>query len=396
MTLVFRRPGTGPQMHALVIGVGDYPYCQGGDSHVPPRSAAGAVGELYSQLLSTPASALKVAEWLLEHQADDAVAPLGSLDVLVSARGTRSVNGTDVQRACHDNVRTQLLGWLERCDEHPQNVALFFFTGHGYALETDQLLLLDDFATPGRPAFDAAFPLRDTYAAVLSACTARTVCFFVDACRTATAENLLSAPPRGRALLDAPPALPGARDAPLILSTSAGASAYGDPNGLTRFTSSLLAALSGQAAERRNPDGAWVVTSHLHRPILELSNRPEDLKDTPKGEDGRQHPQETGTPLGGVIRQLAQPPEVPFTLGCDPREALLDAHLELTSFTKPLERRSRPPLPELWTDKAPAGHYDYSATFPAASYAKADGRLFLVPPLFAWDLLCETLPEEPA
>jgi hypothetical protein len=380
-------------MHALVIGVGDYPHCPGGDSHQPPLGTAAAIGELYSQLLSTPASALTVAEWLLEHQENDAVAPLGSLDVLVSARQTTVVNGTEVERACHDSVRTRILSWLERCNEHPQNVALFFFTGHGYALETDQLLLLDDFATPGKPAFDGAFPLRDTHAAVLSACTARTVCFFVDACRTATAEDLLSTPPRGRALLDAPAGLPGARDAPLILSTSAGASAYGDADGLTRFTSALLGALSGQAAERRGPDGAWVVTTHL-LPVLQQLTSP--LNDTGGTGDGRQHPQETGTPLGGVIRQLAQPPKVPFTLGCRPREALIDAHLELTPFSRPAERLSRPPRPERWQDHAPAGHYDYSATFTAASYTKADDRLFLAPPHVDYDLPCEAFPEDPA
>lgn len=390
MTLVFHRRASGPQMHALVVGVGDYPYCRGAESPRPSEGVGATMGELYSQLLSTPASARMVADWLVEHQADDTVAPLGSVDLLVSARRTTTLNGTEVKRADHDNVRTSMLSWLERCNEHPQNVALFFFTGHGYALETDQLLLLDDFATPGKPAFDGAFPLRDTHAAVLSACTARTICFFVDACRTATAENLLSTPPRGRALLDAPPGLPAVRDAPLILSTSAGASAYGDPEGVTRFTSALLGALSGQAAERRGPDGDWVITTHLLPVLQQLINPPRNAGGA--GEE-TQHPQETGTPLGGVIRQLAQPPTIPFTLGCRPREALLEAHLELTPFSRPAERLSRPPRPERWHDRAPAGHYDYSATF-AASYAKADDRLFLAPPQVDYDLPCEAFPKD--
>ncbi|MFJ9981580.1 caspase family protein [Streptomyces cyaneofuscatus] len=394
MTLVLDLTAPGPRMHALVVGVGDYPHCRDGSSEERPPSTAASIGDNYSQLLSTPASALAVAEWLLEHQRNDPVAPLGSLDVLVSARTTASVNGTEVERACHDNLRPRILNWLNRCNEHPDNVGLFFFTGHGHALETDQLLLLDDFATPGRPAFDGAFPLRNTHAAFLAACTARTVCFFVDACRTDAVEGLQSTAPLGRALLDSPARLPGARDAPLILSTSADASAYGDPEGVTRFTSALLGALSGLAAERRAPDGAWVVTTDLRPALQKLMNPP---RDTGEPERQPQYPQETGTPLGGVIRQLPGPPQVTFTLGCQPREALLDAHLELTPFGRPAERLTRSPRPGRWRNDAPAGHYDYSATFTAASsYARADDRLFLVPPHLDYDMPCRAIPQEPA
>jgi hypothetical protein len=393
MTLVFEQVRNAPQMHALVIGVGDYRFCKDGSRYQRPKEgAAPSVAHEYTQLLSTPVSACTVAEWLLEHQRDDPVAPLGSLDVLVSAADPVVVAGTGVQRASHGGLQARIGPWLERCNRHPQNVAFFFFTGHGYALDTDQLLLLDDVGTPGKPFFNGAFPLPDTRAAVLAACHARTVCFFIDACRTGEAKDLLATPPRGQALLDAPPGLPGPRDAPLILSTADGASAYGDPRGLTRFTVALLDALSGLAAEQQGPEGYWDVTTHLLPVLHKLTKR---RRTDAVAAGAAQVPQEAGTPQGGVIRRLAGPPAVPFTLWCRPREALLEAHLGLVPDRRPDDRLSRSPKPERWQDRVPAGHYDYSAQFAAGSYPDSECRLFLLPPHVEYDLPCDAAPGEP-
>ena len=56
MTTVFERTTGGPAMHALVIGVGRYPYGGAG--------AGGLLGGL-TTVTSPPASALAVAEWLM-------------------------------------------------------------------------------------------------------------------------------------------------------------------------------------------------------------------------------------------------------------------------------------------------------------------------------------------
>ncbi|PZS34215.1 MAG: hypothetical protein DLM61_03950, partial [Pseudonocardiales bacterium] len=79
MTTLLDTDSAHAALHALIIGVGDYPYLPGG---------AGTTTQAHLGLeqVSTPVpSALAVCEWASTEYANEA-APLGSIELLISAR----------------------------------------------------------------------------------------------------------------------------------------------------------------------------------------------------------------------------------------------------------------------------------------------------------------------
>ena len=84
-----------------------------------------------------------MASWLIGTRCTDPVTPLGSVELLLSWPGMGFAN-QPVEGADRDAFGAAFDRWYARCDADPDNVALFYFCGHGCELG-DQLLLLEDF-----------------------------------------------------------------------------------------------------------------------------------------------------------------------------------------------------------------------------------------------------------
>jgi hypothetical protein len=78
------KPGV-VQTHVLVIGVGHYRHLPGGDGPIVPADREYGLG----QLTSLPISARAFAKWMLTNY-ENPVAPIGSVDLLLSERPTKS------------------------------------------------------------------------------------------------------------------------------------------------------------------------------------------------------------------------------------------------------------------------------------------------------------------
>jgi len=155
LTLICERdPGGAPATHALVVGVGEYPWLIGGT-----EQANAALAEGMGQLSSPPASARAITDWLLGSHADP-TAPLATIDLLLSAAdGEQSYRpeGGDtvaVDMAEKEALVAAIRAWRTRCDSHPGNVALFFFCGHGVGRGFDLALLARDFGAEPEQPFD--------------------------------------------------------------------------------------------------------------------------------------------------------------------------------------------------------------------------------------------------
>jgi hypothetical protein len=98
----------GPHLHALIIGVGEYPHLIGGSGSV----ASDPFG--LSQLTSPPPTALAIADWLMTsfHNPD---CPLGSVELLVSSPSPMELEnkGTGpLQRATMSNIQESIKKWV--------------------------------------------------------------------------------------------------------------------------------------------------------------------------------------------------------------------------------------------------------------------------------------------
>jgi Caspase domain len=372
LTTVYEDTGPGPRMHAFVVGVGHYPYRDrtGGDD---------MMSEFINSLdpVSTaPASARAIADWLIEARRADPVTPLGSVELLLSWPGA-DYRSQPIEAADTGAFEAAFTRWYSRCDEDPDNVALFYFCGHGCDLG-DQLLLLADFGHSRLNPFPRAVNLRRLHLG-MRRCRARVQCFLVDACRTVPAELL----PLGEVVgwsplaqvLDVRPH-GHTRDAPIVFATAIGQPAYGAPDQPTRFAGAVIDVLSGLGASQHGM-GPWRVgTDRLAlaiRDVLEWTGRVDEDQEVSLG----------GEPTGrGVLRTLSAPPEVPFEVGCDPVAALASADLTLIGDAA-AEVLRRAAEPGIWCDKVPAGAYSLQAHFADAAYHDTAVLRAFLPPT-AW------------
>lgn len=358
MTLVLHHRGRKPATHALVIGVGRYPYLEGGSRPAPGVSRWGL-----GQLSSPPLSATAIADFLVG-ELDNDQAPLGSVDLLLSPDGPYTLpdgsGSRDVEAATMKNISKAAKGWKARCDQHRDNVALFFFCGHGIS-RRNLSLLAEDFGDPEEGnVFKRAFDLERTARGMGSDCKARVQCFFADACRSLPESSQLAVDSSG--LFTMMETLQRPEDAPLFYATLPKDPAYGQAGDITAYTRALLDGLRGTGSVYRN--GRWrVTTGRLAEAVARA------MADDGPGGGGTEGPQQRpvwGGQTGGmsVLHLVPGRPQVPVRIFLEPAGVEREAHLSITSKADPSRTVTRAPGPQVWRLQLEWGEYQGSATLP--------------------------------
>ena len=246
--LVFRNTARSPNeagTHVLIIGVGRYAHGQGADATI-------VAGDL-RQLSSPPISARAIADWF-QRDFRNPAKPLASVSVLISdASGV----GTPATLA---NVKQAAGRWADRLRSNPDNLAVFYFCGHGASLGQKAALLLEDFGRPGED-YDGAIDV-DVLCATMKNSPAIQQAFFFDCCRTAADDLYQNEPGIGSRIVSAV-RLQRGHNTPaqqfVLFPTIGGEEAFGVKGQVSVFTSSILDALSFAAAD--DTTGPWRVTT---------------------------------------------------------------------------------------------------------------------------------------
>jgi Caspase domain len=350
--------------HAIVIGVGDYPHLPRGSSKQKTKDHEGM-----PQLTSPPISARKFAAWLIrsfEHPEK----PLATVSLLLSERkpkpfvNPRTNKSWNVALAGTDNVLNALWEWNDRGNRSPENLLLFFYSGHGLAAGRSMSLPLADYGAGRLSVLDGALDLN-RFLSGMEKCRASEQCFFVDACRTESEMLTNAEGAAGRF-----PVTPGSQRntewpklrAPVFYSTTKGYKAYSEPNKPSIYTTALLDSLQDLAAE--DSTGDWrVSTDRLQTAVRHLIER-------------RVHEWENLAPptVNGAVNvqlnRLNTPPRGLVYVKTDPPAALRKMSLECLLGGSPVQptRVDDPNKAELVL-QLPTGHYDFIATFPGGRRA---------------------------
>ena len=137
MTSGLQERNSGPG-RALIVGVGGYPALPNMGLASPERST------------------LALTDWLTKSFRNPA-APLASIELLASAPGDAPIGYAPptfmglpsmiaIERPEFDAVRKATIGWRDRLATDDDDLGLFFFTGHGGVLNSDTMLLFEDFS----------------------------------------------------------------------------------------------------------------------------------------------------------------------------------------------------------------------------------------------------------
>jgi hypothetical protein len=343
--------GDGPRLHALVIGVGHYP-------HLGEVKAVARGLPPLDNLYSPPVSARKLAQWLVDHRLWLKGMKLGSVDLLVAPVPKNGVIAK-TSPGHMQSIGAAFDTWFERCNENAENVALFYFCGHG--LQKDALLLLpEDFGIQKNNPWMHAIDFNATYRG-MSNCAAQTQYFIIDACRqwSQSFVNDLNARgvPLGRSDIRKQkprlaPALYGAASGLAALSLKAGT--------VSRLTQAVIDCLGGKAAVKEN--GQWrvnvdtlgkaakLLVEHGNR-LLEGDNH--QTVDPTIGEFSAEKRTLLVLPDGFHPRALVE-------FDCEPSEATAHAQFYHQGiFPKARKRTAGCKGP--WSVEVPAGIYDFGA-----------------------------------
>lgn len=376
LSLVLDRTIAGPSAHAFVIGVGHYRHMSGG---VEPKIQTMQNVGILKQLTSPPRSAVAFSDWLIS-RADNWRVPIATIDLLVSPTQQdpdAGVPDVNFESATIANIQASYASWKNRCDQSPDNIAIFFYSGHGVE-KGEHFLLAEDFgAQPNNPwlgAFDF-----DTTRRAFHSTQAQTQCFFVDACRKITSKMLqqqVMVPPLD--IVD----LTNSADCLFDLTLKASASnetAHGQPFEPSYFTQAIRAALEGAVAEKSG--GKWQVKSgqvsaHIYD-VLGLIKIDQNYKQRC-----------TISMTGSAVLLETPTPNVRLSVSCVPSDANAVADL---SCTRIVDGQNVPlginPLP-LDLD-IEAGVYKFTADFPGNEFNSADSLEGHNPPLDIVVLECQ-------
>jgi Caspase domain len=361
--LVDRRTelGSQPVLHALIGGVSAY-------RHLPNGSGEPAAKDFgMQQLSSTALAAFKMARWLLDHQ-DRLPVPLATCRLLLSPSPAELQVEAGLaglaDPALLDNFLAAADAWREDCSTHRDNIALFYFAGHGVQRSRDDaVLLLEDFGARGGGALRNAVDTNTLFSGMSPSAgrpeMARTQLFFVDTCRNRPAEfsntELMSTTP----VFDIELSDRDDRRAPIFYAAVPGSLAAGIRGQQTLFSLALLACLDGAAAEPVEEEGGvrWHVTVHslseaLDREIKELNEQKHADQDFTVGGQAKE----------AMICVLPEPPQVELVLEIDPLDALPVTHVKVRDASLKLVCNLKAPLaPHPFQRSLPAGIYQFSA-----------------------------------
>lgn len=349
MALIYDQINGEPKTHVLIIGVGGYRYLSGG---VEEKEQNYEKIGLLRQLSSPPKSALAFRDHLLEIENDaqkNLIKPLGSIELLISPSPddpNPGSNDEQFETASFVNISRAYNDWKQRCDTNEDNVAIFFFSGHGVE-KKDHYLLAEDFgANSNNPWLMGSFSFNKTRSAFHS-CKASTQCFFIDSCRKINAQMLqqdLPDIPLDIPLLTTP-------DCKHDLTMKAAAhneAAYGPKKKPSFFTQSIIKALQGYAADKRGAE--WVVNTG------DIATQIHNILRTVKSTEGYKQRciYAASDPASLIIFSKAPPAHL--SVACDPVEATNVSKLICTALEGGTEFTEEPKS-DSWKLNMTAGIY---------------------------------------
>jgi hypothetical protein len=332
------------------------------------------------QLTSPPVTAIKLCQKFLEFQQKNMWAvPLGSVRMLISApEGVAIPAGISSGTPTMDNIITHFRAWFESCNRHEDNIAIFYYCGHGLD-KGDHFLLASDFNDYPADPWNKMFSFDQTRAG-FHACKANTQLFFADSCRILT-----------EGMKDLQLNIPGLRTPSYksgeclydmtVKSAAKNRKAYGRKMEASHFAGALINGMSGQCASR-NEDQEWVIETNVLGP---------NIKEIMRSDPATSNiPVQCPCMLGDskAILKLFFVPEIPLTVSCRPDAALAQAAFDCSNSSGSVAGRLAPEA-KPWRVTLKPGGYTIAASFSDRSFPNRAIETLVIPPFKNEKINCQ-------
>jgi hypothetical protein len=335
-------------------------------------------------------SASALADWLLS-QHDNPAAPVGSIELLLSPAtytpdaaaatklGLAAGSSVPVPLATFDEINHAAERWLLRLQGNEENIAVFYFCGHGLEA-SDRYLLAADFGSNPLDWTQGIINFSRTYTNT-EGCRARTQCYLLDACRDRPVELQFQAARGsvGNPLLGASDGPERVRDAPIYHAAAPGQSAAGPANGKSYFCQALIECLNGMGARAGVGNVASVDHVSLGSALRERVDRIAEDRSIPlrcvAGGD-------VMLPQPVQLHRAKLPVDVQATITCSPENADAAATV-IVDDTSGIQQVRPANVDRRWRLILRSGACRVSATF-AAGHPFVDLEIdaMIIPPLF--------------
>lgn len=370
-------------LHALIVGVGTYPFLQGGALARPDDWDM-------RQLTSTASSAFKVYQWLLQANQDGRLpVPLATCRLLLSPSAAEGPLAGIAEAATLANFSAAASEWRADSRTRRDNRAFFYFAGHGVQRTTeDAVLCLEEFRQPGLGSLVHSVSLANVVGGMAPAPgfddIARTQLYFIDACRVRP-DKFSEFDKMGTTdVFDVSLASRDDRCSPIFYAAISNQAAAAVPGQQTLFSRAILECLDGEAGESlaEGPGGEvrWGVTvnslnEQLHSSKIDQLNR-DFQSDQTYAPGGQFRP--------GTICGLNQPPKVRFRLEVIPSEASQFSRITLSQPAGGAVHDVPPPIAHPYEQELPGGIYRLEISFnpPQPPYHRAERFCSLKPVRF--------------
>ncbi|HKO59294.1 MAG TPA: caspase family protein [Thermoanaerobaculia bacterium] len=357
---------TGPRLHAIVIGAGEYPHLKPG----APNAAGTNFG--LGQLTTTTITAKRIAEWLATKYTNTAV-QFGSIELLLSpGEQVTRPDGKDVviEEATLANITDAFRKrWLKRCLAQPGGIAFFYFAGHGLSAGAAQYLLPSDFSDPAGTRWERCIDFKASRSGMGH--VKATQLFFVDACRETPIDALTQAnPPTGARLVDDATMFDQPASIATYYAAAQGLQAYGPEDDATYFATAVIDSLDGAAALNRNGKlqvDTFTLSNALGQIISSIAadlNKPLACNPDPSGVAATIH-----TPPAAHVRT---------SIGCQTPQANAESAILLQRGGVAIQSAAGQDRP--WTGRLTPGDWNIHLTF--QNFPQQTRTETLMPPLF--------------
>ena len=322
MKLTFdRQTENRPGLHALVVGVSEYPNLPGHGELSTDRSFG------MHPLTASARSAFKLFQFLKDN-ADSFSVPLATCQLLVSP--TVSEREREPQLAAliteEKAVSVELdafleaaSAWRDRVASNSKNAAMFYFSGHGIRRTADDaVLLLNNFGQQHGGALkntvDVASIVNGMSPTSTRPSMAKTQLYFVDACRNSPRQIKNFNQMQTTDVFDPELADDDNRNKPIYWATVDGQKAYAVKFDQTVFSKALIKSFEN-AADLDEDEGCWSVT--VQRLSAGLGYY---LQKILKSKRGKQSVRLGGESFEAPVRILASSPKTDVVLELKPAE----------------------------------------------------------------------------